>query len=180
MRIECYSFIHAHHKCTSHKRSSRSTTRTIVAKPHQPRSRVRLSGGYPGRFLHTQQAKQSISSTLGALTSPGLSILSLRAAGVDCVNPSSRSRRKERGQARRHERESHPTIASLVRAARTGRTLCFTAALSVASYCGATPQSSRPTLEVSYAGCRTRTCCSRKNREPSSKPAQTLRSYNNG
>ena len=49
--------------------------------------------------------------------------------------------------------------------------------LSVASYCGATPQSSRPTLEVSYAGCRTRTCCSRKNREPSSKPAQTLLSY---
>ena len=56
-------------------------------------------------------------------------------------------------------------------------TLCCTAALSVASYCGATPQSSRPTLEVSYAGCRTRTCCSRKNREPPSKPAQTLLSY---
>ena len=42
---------------------------------------------------------------------------------------------------------------------------------------GATPQSSRLTLETSYAGCRTRTCCPRYNREPSSKPAPTLLSY---
>ena len=109
-----HTIINAYHE------SSRSSTRAIVAKPHQPRSRVLLSGGYPGRFLHTQQAQQSITSTAGALTSPGLSIRSLRAAGVDCVNLRSRSRRKERGQARRHERESHPTIASLVGAARTG------------------------------------------------------------
>ena len=110
-----HTIINAYHQ------SSRSSTRAIVAKPHQPRSRVRLSGGYPGRFLHTQQAQQPITSTTGALTSPGLSIRSLRAAGVDCVNLRSRSRRKE-GQARRYERESHPTFSSLVGAVRAG---CF-------------------------------------------------------
>ena len=51
---------------------------------------------------------------------PGLSTRSLRVAGVDCENLRSRSRRKERGQARRHERESHPTFASLVGLARIG------------------------------------------------------------